>query len=388
MVNVFGADAGKVPAKQSRAPRIPSMDGLRAVSIGLVLLAHASYSAAHGSGPLHSVLTHVAQYGHLGVEIFFFLSGFLITSILKNEVHKTGNINLLRFYGRRMMRIFPAFYVYIFVVAILIGNSALAIHWQRLASAASFTWGYTVLATPSGRDDWFLVQFWSLAIEEQFYVLWPAGLITLGLRRASTACIIVFLLLPVSRILTYWLWPDLRQNIPVMLHTASDTLMLGCAASLLADNPRWKYFLSRANGSLALFAAMWLLLLSPLMNKIFGAYYKLCLGITIDSVMILVFVWYAATRSGSTIYKILNCGCCAYLGMWSYSIYVWSTFFFSPRITPWTLPYGGGFAVAIFVGVASYHLIEKPFLLLKERLTGVPDDLTVVQAFKRLEAYG
>ncbi len=101
---------------RSPAGRISSLDGLRAVSIGGVLLAHTS-AGVGWSGPwLHAI---GERAGSLGVLFFFVISGYLITTLLRRESDRTGRINLTAFYQRRVLRIFPAFYTYLAVIAAL-----------------------------------------------------------------------------------------------------------------------------------------------------------------------------------------------------------------------------------------------------------------------------
>src|SRR4051794_8992036 len=99
--------------------RIPSLDGLRALSIALVLIAHFSYS--NGSPIRHSALMDV--YAHYGVRIFLVLSGYLITTLLRREQETTGTINLRRFYVRRAYRLMPAAYLYLIVITVVFHQS-------------------------------------------------------------------------------------------------------------------------------------------------------------------------------------------------------------------------------------------------------------------------
>src|ERR1700730_6421880 len=94
--------------------RIPSLDGLRALSISLVLLSHAIPSLP-GNVEVPTVLEPIIHNGHLGVSIFFVISGYLITQLLVREWKATGSIGLRDFYGRRALRIFPPFYAYLMV---------------------------------------------------------------------------------------------------------------------------------------------------------------------------------------------------------------------------------------------------------------------------------
>lgn len=161
-----------------RAERIPALDGLRGVAVSLVLAVHFVRSPDTGSW---SIIGRIASSGWVGVNLFFVLSGFLITGILLDS---RGDRNYFRsFYTRRALRILPLYYGFIAFVLMLPRLSALA-QWlgaSYLADHQVWFWSYTVnwlfvgeathgLAT--GADQGFGV-LWSLAIEEQFYLVWP-----------------------------------------------------------------------------------------------------------------------------------------------------------------------------------------------------------------------
>ena len=109
--------------------RHPSLDGLRAVSISMVLFAHA---AGTPSAYPESWRNYTGELGALGVQVFFVISGFLITTLLLREHEKTGQISLKRFYARRVLRIFPAFYTFLLAIAIL--------GWLRIEQISWTTW--------------------------------------------------------------------------------------------------------------------------------------------------------------------------------------------------------------------------------------------------------
>jgi peptidoglycan/LPS O-acetylase OafA/YrhL len=116
--------------------------------------------------------------GELGVHVFFVISGFLITGLLMEELALSGRISLSRFYLRRTLRIFPAYYAYLAIafLAAVAGWVQLAPH--DLMHGLSYTSNYY----PS--RSWFLGHTWSLSVEEQFYLLWPALVVLTGPRRA------------------------------------------------------------------------------------------------------------------------------------------------------------------------------------------------------------
>jgi peptidoglycan/LPS O-acetylase OafA/YrhL len=117
--------------------RTPSLDGLRALSIALVLVAHSGPAS-----PRHRLFWNVVGNGDLGVSIFFLISGFLITSLLLQEHEKTGSISLKHFYLRRAFRILPPFYVFLFVLLLLRGLAALDLNLEGWTAALLFLRDY------------------------------------------------------------------------------------------------------------------------------------------------------------------------------------------------------------------------------------------------------
>jgi peptidoglycan/LPS O-acetylase OafA/YrhL len=146
---------------------IPSLDGLRAVAIFIVFLSHVG-------------LSHIVP-GLFGVTIFFFLSGYLITTLMRMECERTGSVNLRDFYMRRALRIFPPFYLVLGVIALLGVNAWThgGFSWAAMAAQAGFISNYWEIQgglQPAGTE-----VMWSLAVEEHFYLLFP--LFYLALRR-------------------------------------------------------------------------------------------------------------------------------------------------------------------------------------------------------------
>lgn len=139
--------------------RIPSLDGLRAVSISLVVVGHWTELR------YHSVVA--GAFANLGVKIFFVISGYLITSLLLKEYEKSSTIQLRGFYTRRAYRILPAAIIFKLPVFVIYWHE---LCWYHLAAAALY------LANLDFLHPWFLGHLWSLSVEEQFYFLWPGVL--------------------------------------------------------------------------------------------------------------------------------------------------------------------------------------------------------------------
>ena len=152
-------------AEQRFAPelptKIPSLDGLRAAAIALVILGHGV--GTWGAPKFLAPLTHA---GNLGVRVFFVISGFLITTLLLRELDATHAVSLKNFYARRSLRILPAFLIYVAAIQTLLAFGVVDSPPGDTVRALTFTMNY--------RDDksWPLNHLWSLSVEEQFYLLW------------------------------------------------------------------------------------------------------------------------------------------------------------------------------------------------------------------------
>ena len=139
---------------------LPGLDGLRALSVFTVI-------AYHAGAPVP---------GDLGVSAFFVLSGFLITWLLMKELEETGRISLRDFYARRTLRIFPAYYV--FIIGSLVLDTARGFPWPGEMTLSAFTYTVNYYNAIRGHPSTGIAHAWSLAVEEQFYLLWPAMAMT------------------------------------------------------------------------------------------------------------------------------------------------------------------------------------------------------------------
>ena len=165
------------PTPTASSGRYLALDGLRAIAILLVLVSHLQGTPGFPSMP--QGFWHLGNLGNLGVRIFFVLSGFIITHLLLREEARTGRASLAAFYRRRAYRILPPLLV--FMVAML-GLRSLGV-----VNFATFRWIRTLFFLGNVGTDgtWTLGHLWSLAVEEQFYLLWPVLLVGLGRRGAS-----------------------------------------------------------------------------------------------------------------------------------------------------------------------------------------------------------
>jgi peptidoglycan/LPS O-acetylase OafA/YrhL len=345
--------------------RIPSLDGLRAIAISLVCLGHLTWN--------QHLLGQNGQYlkvGDLGVRIFFVLSGFLITSILLRELETHSTISLARFYFRRTLRIFPAFYA--FVVIMITVN---AVHWVQLyhgsaISPVSYAADYVV---PGKRV---FGHTWSLAVEEQFYLLWPATLLFLGRRRALWLAGLMLLGCPVMRVVSFVLMAHhasvtaLIQDPRFRFDTQADALAIGCLLAGLRGRLHghgW-YRGLLASRALALVPVLGLVagelgntqLQTLALPHLVGGYgaTNLAIALSLD--------WCLTYPSGA-VGGFLNAAPVATVGVLSYSIYLWQEPFLYISRSGWWHQAPANLALTLIAATASYLLIERPCLRLRSR---------------------
>ncbi len=345
----------KLPAP--RPNRIASLDGLRAVSILLVVFFHIA-----GPGPYHGAF---ASLGNLGVRIFFVISGYIITMLLLRELRGTSSIDLKRFYFRRVLRIFPAFYSYLGALAICAAAGFLAVHRFDLLEASTYTINYF----PSWRNSVYVRHIWSLAVEEQFYIVWPGILCLLGKRRGLQAAAAFIVIAPFIRLAYWYFVPGFHDAMDRRFETVADALATGC---VLAGMQPWLAARRRYNALLRsplFYAAPALvglcsIFLAPHPRLYYGV------GITVLNIGIAVsidrWVRFPDGVAGRTLNSTLFRG----IGLLSYSIYVWQQPFLDPEGSGVLNRFPLNLIVVAAVSVGSYFLIEQPFQKLKSRFPG------------------
>lgn len=321
--------------------RIPSLDGLRAISIGLVFCGHL-YGTNHY--PRNSSTRVLSEYAHFGVQVFFVISGFLITLLLLREHDRTGQINLRQFYINRTLRIFPAAFAYITVMAFL----AYPLGYLRYA--------YTYMMCYAGQGrPWVLGHLWSLSVEEQFYLLWPV-IMAFAFQWRRRAGIAVLLAAPVARLL---FWKLGMHDIDEYFPAVADSLACGCLLACVRPELRNKAPLLT---KLYVFLPLSVITLaSPLLTLRVREY--MLLG-GLPSALIALCMFAAIERAD----RLLNNRLTSVIGIGSYSLYLWQQPFLNRHSERWWTAFPTNICLTLLCAYASYVVVEQPFLRLKARL--------------------
>ncbi len=350
---------------------IRGFDGLRCVSIVFVLLTHLGiYDQLTANNYLSDRFLHLIS-GYTGVNIFFTLSGFLITRILLSTKASTGRISFFNFYSRRFLRLLPPLIIFYLTIAVLMYAHQIGMSKVGLLYSIFYIYNfvphryYTVELGPT----------WSLAVEEQFYIFWP---LIIHFFKKSGILLLAVLLITACLIGSTWL-PQLSVRYHgklILLNDYSDVIrwfipavapiMVGSVFSLLLFTSQKLYdYLIRKNGFL--FFGFLLLFFSPLyLPAGFSDYYFVIQSIGAASLL----SWLLFNQR-SVMARILEFKPIAYLGKISYGIYIYHGIFIttgSPGIIL-IQRYPLNVFLTLLTAILSYEFIEKRILKFKAKFT-------------------
>lgn len=337
---------------------IPTLDGWRAISILLVLAFHS---------PGWDQQFFMARHGTLGVAIFFVISGYLITSRLLSEKNQNRSISLKSFYIRRLFRLAPAAGAYLVITLILGLFQVIPLGWKGLLACILLVRNYW---WPTDPGDNYSGHFWSLTVEEHFYLLFPF-LITFARRRQTFAIIIFAITLAVI-----WRYTSTRlgwykhySNNPfffLLTDLRIDNLLWGCLAAVCIDLWKW-----RPTGTIYN-AISWVLIFIlfyclHLIFKSTNIYFSL-MPPTVTLALVIT-----AHNPQHILGRFLELPPMRWLGRISYSLYLFQQLFMihlMPPETSWlgqlqVFPYN--FLASFACATISYYCLERPMISLGKR---------------------
>lgn len=349
--------------------RIEEITGLRCFAVMMVVLAHAQQTVVGGYTGWLSPLRILAN-GSQGVLLFFVLSGFLITGLLSKEFANSGRIGFFEFYRRRTLRIWPAFYLYILVLAALAVAGVVRIDWRDFASAAAHLWNYATLfgitAAEGSQGSWYLGHFWTLALEEQFYWVWPPILIYILRRRDDRLLLALIVAMPLVRVFFYFVAPHLRGQLTMMLHTGLDPMLIGCYMALRQKQLASALAGFRYRHAFLTLTVVAFIFVTPLIASILKGIWNVTYGQTVDSLLAAVIILGIVHVKDFWLTRLCRLSFVVFTGTISYSLYLWQQLFLADSFM-FALAFPFNILQAFAAACFSCFLIERPFLRMKDR---------------------
>lgn len=368
---------------------LPALDGVRAIAILMVIVFHVvivchTANELPGMTRAQNVFVSVAGLGWMGVDLFFVLSGFLITGILLDVPNPT---NALRnFYARRVLRIVPLYVVFLLFTmfaATALGLSSVE-ETAKLRHTQLWYWTYSMNILVA-RGNWGATtlpvsHLWSLAVEEQFYLLWPVAallLSPLAVRRTALGCIIgaelcrlIFILGGAGGQVNY-----------VLLPSRMDSLAAGAfLACAFRDPALWSRVLRARQG--LTFVALLMMLATVLFHDTLDSQSSTAQLVLYPAVVALATVVVSTGANGA---RWLSGRTLGFIGKISYGMYVWHILALRLVLTRMKIPgvatgeswwtfytvtMIGTIFCATLIAAVSWHIIEMPFLRLKRFVPG------------------
>lgn len=371
--------------------RVPTLDGVRGVAILVVIVHNAMWVAESGSYLAVKILVALAATGWVGVQLFFVLSGFLITGILLDSKGKAGYFR--SFYIRRGLRILPVYFLLVSVAVVVARFVVRDTMWAEsvLANQWSYWFYYSNWIQPFRSGTVGLSHLWSLAVEEQFYLAWPFVVWWLPRRQLMVFCLALLTTTPLIR------WGIRLIGLPELAaytFTISrwDALAAGALVSLLLRDPagrdlllRWYRIALAVSGAGLLALLVWQrgFHSDELAVQVIGQTL-----VSIASAILIVAAIVEGPAAPVRLQRFLAAGWLRALGKYSYAMYLFHfpisqflTALFGEQVrgadTLWRLPRLGAYVVIVFgltilAAMASWRLIEQPLLGLKDRIAPRP----------------
>ena len=372
---------------------IPTLDGLRGLAILLVMLTHCAGSLETGSHRLDALFHLAFGHGWVGVNLFFALSGFLITGILFDS--RKAPHYFRDFYARRTLRIFPLYYGILFVAFVilpLIGDGSEM--YAELRGRQAWLWSYCANIKLTLFGEWCFMSpmvdlghFWSLAVEEHFYLVWPLLVYSLSRRGLVRVCIAIIVIAGVSR--SIWVvgheTPGITKLLPAYVLTPfrMDDLAMGALLAALIREPANRVWLVKYAWHAVVLGTALLLLALALPELLHRRTLLQTWGYSAISFFFTTLL--SATlfaKKGSSLSVVFSSPLLRWFGKYSYGLYIFNSIVFRwvstlnveqvlRRFVPNQMAAAllaslAGLGVSMLLAICSWHLYEKHFLKLKK----------------------
>ena len=338
------------PVKKERY--LPTLDGWRAIAILMVVASHLiTKHSANQSSPLYGI---AFRMGTLGVMLFFAISGFLICTRLLIEEESQGSISLRSFYIRRVFRILPAAYVYLGAMILLGTAGVIVLEWRDILGPALFYANYQPV------NSWNTGHYWSLSLEEHFYILWPPMLVLLGRSGARWACVGLICLTAALRV-----WVGAEGVEAGQTHLRLDAFLFPC---LMAITLRERGFAGRFKGAMKTW--VWLLIAAITGMGLVLAYLIPAwkeLERLLQSAVFPTLIAATVLQPDDWLGRCLRLPALEWLGRISYSIYLWQQVVVSGDLG---IPLVFQVPLILLMAVASERLVERPMIALGKKFAG------------------
>ena len=310
----------------------PSLDGIRAIAILAVVAFHATTPFARG--------------GFVGVDVFFVLSGFLITSLLRDEIEQHGNIRLARFYGYRFLRLYPS--LALVLAAYLAAAPSLWPDESAGQSALLAAMYLTDYSSAFWQSPEVLRHTWSLSVEEHFYLLWPLALpMVVSTRNPAAILAMIYAAATAWRVTNaVWLGWDLTYY---RFDTRLSGLVLGAMLSYVGEHAlvrRWSWFA---------WPAIVLVIVGGAHRQVAGLVTAIPVAELATALMIL-------TVRANPSHRMLSAAPMVYIGKLSYGVYLWHfpiAVWLRPQIG-WEGTLAWSLGLAIVAAAVVYHFVDLP----------------------------
>lgn len=339
-----------------RTTRLAALDGVRAVAITLLFADHLAFSRG-GSGSFTRALDTL---GGGAVSTFFVLSGFLITMLLLREQQRSGTISIKRFYLRRAIRILPPAFVYIAALSLLqIFDPNTVVSRNELLGSALFVRNLQ-------HGSLFTAHYYTLSIEEQFYLCWPLVLFLMPNRFRLRTAAFLFFLAPVWRQVNIELFSAPNVNW-ARFDLRYDAMIAGAISAITLQTPDWFEKAHRIvrHGGLMLSIALAVFLGALFVqSRVPGVIAAGMPSLQIAGMALAILI--LAERASPIADRVMSLRPVVWVGAASYSLYIWQQLFFVHPHSSWMFTYPWNLACAFAAGIVSCYVIERPAMSRRE----------------------